>query len=518
MAGEVRRKQKGESAMSYKIVLQPGELNDANRDYLPKAIKGSRMVVNENGNNSQVYPARLTEHVEDILGDGIRDVWYEYVPESYDSGKKTPLVFSMHGGLMTGWGQCIYTSWSLVAEKEGFLCVFPNASANKMWMIECDDEKMDEITTREKLAGSGIPALNRPTGSVPEFHDVRLVMKLLERMREKYNIDETRVYIQGMSMGNAMTSQVARYMGAHFAAAAGSGCPTNCKLLFDSENRLINAGGPMDIWQSRLEHDKTPYHYGEDDKTVVQGNVNYWRRLNGALGLPEISIRGEKNLLLYRGDKANVMLMDVHNRDHGQTFDDAQMVWDYLFSGVSKTPDGTVRHAPTRRAFRADEHALALTEDAKQALLNGKPVPLGGKVFRRDKLKYHGLNGGQLVRGSYLYAPVTFLAKAFGGQALSDGDTAEVRLSDGRLLAFAHGCVGCTIDNTVEAMVCEAITMDGTLYVPAEWFCAALYDWHVSCYGDTLYAADHFARLSRYAAWMISDVLLEREGGQRGMV
>ena len=37
MAGEVRRKQKGESAMSYKIVLQPGELNDANRDYLPKA-------------------------------------------------------------------------------------------------------------------------------------------------------------------------------------------------------------------------------------------------------------------------------------------------------------------------------------------------------------------------------------------------------------------------------------------------------------------------------------------------
>ena len=166
--------------MSYKIVLQPGELNDANRDYLPKAIKGSRMVVNENGNNSQVYPARLTEYVEDILGDGIRDVWYEYVPESYDSGKKTPLVFSMHGGLMTGWGQCIYTSWSLVAEKEGFLCVFPNASANKMWMIECDDEKMDEITTSEKLAGSGVPALNRPTGSVPEFHDVRLVMKLLE--------------------------------------------------------------------------------------------------------------------------------------------------------------------------------------------------------------------------------------------------------------------------------------------------------------------------------------------------
>ena len=39
--------------MEHKIILQPGDLNDENRDYLPAAIKGSRMVVNENGNNSQ---------------------------------------------------------------------------------------------------------------------------------------------------------------------------------------------------------------------------------------------------------------------------------------------------------------------------------------------------------------------------------------------------------------------------------------------------------------------------------
>lgn len=501
--------------MEHKIILQPGDLNDANRDYLPPEIKGSRMVVNENGNNAQVYPARLTEHTEDLLQDGVRDVWYEYVPQSYDSGKKTPLVFSMHGGLMTGWGQCIYTSWSLVAEKEGFICVFPNASANKMWMIECDSEKIDEITATKAVPG--IPALNRPTGRVNEFHDVRLVMKLLERMREKYNIDETRVYIQGMSMGNAMTSQVARYLGAHFAGAAGSGCPTNCKLLFGEDGRLLNEGGPLDIWQSRLEYDRTPPHYGEDDRAVVLGNLNYWRRVNEAMDPPEISVRGDKNLLFYRGKKANVMLMDVHNRDHGQTFDDAQMVWDYLFSGVSKTADGVVRHTGTRRDFRPDQNALAVTEGAEQALVNGKLTPVGGRVFRREKLKYHGLDGGQLVRGSYLYAPAAFLAKAFGGELLRDGDTAALRLADGRELTFAHGCIGCTIDNTVEAMLCEAVTLAGSLYVPVEWFCAALYNRHVSCYGDTLYATDHDARLSRYAAWVLSDLMLDRETEQRGM-
>ncbi len=502
--------------MEHKIVLLPGDLNDENREYLPLAIKGSRMVVNENGNNSQVYPARLTEHTEALLEDGVQDTWYEYVPASYDPGKKTPLVFSMHGGLMTGWGQCIYTSWSHVADKEGFLCVFPNASAHKMWMIECDPDKVDEITAAAP-SGPDVPVLNRPTGRVEEFHDVRMVLKLLERMRQKYNIDETRVYIQGMSMGNAMASQVARYLGAHFAGAAGSGCPTNCKLLFDGENRLLNEGGPLDVWQSRLEYDCTPPHYGEDDKAVVLGNLNYWRRLNGALGLPEISIRGDKNLLFYRGEKAHVMLMDVWNRDHGQTFDDAQMVWDYLFSGVSKTADGVVHHTAAKRAFRPDENALAVTEGACRALVNGSLTPVGGRVFRREKLKYHGLGGGQLVRGSYLYAPAAFLAKAFGGQVLRDGATAALRLADGRELTFAHGCIGCTIDDTVEAMHCEAVTVDGCLYLPVEWFCAALYDRHVSCYGDTLYATDHDARLSRYAAWILSDLLLEREAQQRGM-
>ena len=63
--------------MEPKIVLRPGDPNDANRDYLPEAIKGSQMVVNENGNNSQPYPERLQEFTGDLVGDGLRDVGYE---------------------------------------------------------------------------------------------------------------------------------------------------------------------------------------------------------------------------------------------------------------------------------------------------------------------------------------------------------------------------------------------------------------------------------------------------------
>ena len=43
--------------------------------------------------------------------------------------------------------------------------------------------------------------------------------------------------------------------------------------------------------------------------------------------------------------------MDVKNRDHGQTFDDAEMVWDYLFSGVRKLPTARL-FTPRRSANR----------------------------------------------------------------------------------------------------------------------------------------------------------------------
>src|SRR5690606_2353572 len=112
--------------MKGNIKIVPGTPNDDNREYLPEAIKHSDMVVNENGNNSLVYPARLQEFTEAVV-DSAPSTWYEYVPASYDGSRKVPLVVSLHGGLMTGWGQAIYSSWTLVADREGFIVLFPDA-------------------------------------------------------------------------------------------------------------------------------------------------------------------------------------------------------------------------------------------------------------------------------------------------------------------------------------------------------------------------------------------------------
>ncbi len=463
------------------------------------------MIVNENGNNSQVFPKELIEYRECFL-DGIEDTWYEYVPKSYDSNKKTPLVISMHGGLMTGWGQAIYTSWTLLADREGFILVFPNAGKDRIWMLECDWEKVKETSVNMP---PDVPLLHEPEEKVEDYHDIRMTVKLIEHMKRKYNIDSGRIYMQGMSMGDAMTSQFARYMGHILAGAAGSGCPTNTKLLFDDKEEVINCGGPLDIWQSRLELDQVPPHYREGDRITILRNCEYWNKVNKSTSLPKISIRGDYNFAFFDGEKGNTVLMDVKNRDHGQTFDDAQYIWDYLFSGCYKDDLGVLRHTTPERERKGDDFSIAIVEGSNKVWFNNRIIEIQAPVFKWQKLKYHGLHGDAIIRGEYLYVPVSFLAEAFSADIdyTEDGLVADLFLKDGTEIQFARGNIACLVNNRIESMACEAVERNQVLYLSLEWFVKRFYQLHTSSCENVLYITDHHASISRHMAYLLQDIL-----------
>lgn len=491
--------------MKGKIFILPGMPDDDNREYLPEAIKGSELVVNENGNNSQVYPERLAEFIDKVVDD-IEDTWYEYVPASYDGSRKVPLVVSMHGGLMTGWGQAIYTSWTLVADREGFIVLFPSAGLRRFWIVECEQEKLEAAATPRE---DGI-YINMPPERPEDNHDMNLVLELIQRMKRKYEIDEDRVYIQGMSMGNMMTSQIARHYGQVFAGKAGSGGPSSPGLLFDDNDEVINQGGPLAVWQTRLEHDITPPHFEGDTEYVVRRNREYWKRINGCSHLPAIKIIGEDNFAFYKGEKADLVFRDVKNRDHGQTFDDAELVWDYLFSGSRRGKNGHILHEQPLEAREGDRFAIALLAGSDKAYLNNKLVRMRGAAMQRQKLKYHGLNGGAIVRGEYLCVPLSFATEVYNAKSTSaeDGRYAELVLPDGRTLQFARGSIGCVVDNRVQAMFCEAVFADGELYVPIQWISQKLFNHFASTCEDVLYITDHYAELSKNMAHLLRDEIL----------
>lgn len=488
--------------MNKKITILPGTPDDNNREYLPEIIRTTDVVVNENGNNSQVYPARLAEN-KGVIADGLEDIWYEYVPESYDPAKKTPLVFSMHGGLMTGWGQAIYTSWTMVADREGFIVVFPNANSRRFWVVECDEETYPE---RSKPRPDGV-YLNPFPKNPDDNHDMKVVLGLIDLMKSKYNIDEGRIFMQGMSMGNLMTHQFARYFGNVLAGAAGAGGPSDLRVIYDKNGNINNRAGHLAVWQSRPELNEFLNPRSELDKN--RHNREYWLKINGCKTLPEISLQGENNFAFYGGDNADLVFLDIKNRDHGQTLEDAELVWDYLFSGTRREPDGRIVHSETVAPRTGDEFAIAIVKDCKKAWFKNRVTEMSGSAILWQKLKYHGLEGGQQVRGEYLCVPLSFIAEVFGAKYLPSDDTltAVLILKDGRELQFARGSIGCAIDGRISSMLCEALHRNGELYISFEWFCRYLYDLHVSVLDNVLYATDHYIALSMHMAYLISGIL-----------
>ena len=291
-----------------KINLLPGIPDDDNRDYLPEYLKDSEIVVNENGNNSQVYPKRLEEK-KGALVDEFVDTWYQYVPESYNPEKKTPIVFSMHGGLMTGWAQAVYTSWTHIADREGFICIFPNAQLRRFWTIECEDKLYKELSAPNE---EGI--YMNPVPPIEENHDVLVVFALIEKLKKEYNIDEERIYMQGMSCGNAMTTMMARHFGNKFAAMEGSAGPGTMGLMFREDGTPNNDAGSLPVLQTRMENDGTPPGSTDSPLDIVAGNRDYWLIVNQCKELPVIKLDGENNYAFYKGKKADYIFRDVKNR------------------------------------------------------------------------------------------------------------------------------------------------------------------------------------------------------------
>ncbi len=114
-----------------------------------------------------------------IVSSGQKREYLLYVPKSYDRTRPTPLVISMHGA--GGWPahQKETSQWNQVAEREGFIVVYPAGGPR------------------------GGPRVWRVNGSSLE-RDVRFISELIDTLKAAYNIDPTRVYANGLSNGGGM--------------------------------------------------------------------------------------------------------------------------------------------------------------------------------------------------------------------------------------------------------------------------------------------------------------------------
>ena len=104
-----------------------------------------------------------------------------YVPGSYDRTKPTALVISLHGATMWGAAQKEMSQWNRVADANGFIVVYPSGAK-----------------------GNG-PRVWHEGDGTRVSNDVRFISELIDTLRAHYNIDQARVYANGLSNGGGMS-------------------------------------------------------------------------------------------------------------------------------------------------------------------------------------------------------------------------------------------------------------------------------------------------------------------------
>ncbi len=143
---------------------------------------------------------------EEVIGGEPRR-WITYVPSSYDASKAVPVVMSIHGYTASMESMVEESRWWEIAEKEGFICVFPQGYVRDIPM-------MGNVPCAMWM-GAGFASL------VPDLDpntDVNCLNEILNKTEATYNVDKSRIYITGHSNGSMMTLNFASVYGDRFAA------------------------------------------------------------------------------------------------------------------------------------------------------------------------------------------------------------------------------------------------------------------------------------------------------------
>lgn len=121
-----------------------------------------------------------------IVSSGTKRKYLLYVPKSYDRWRPAPLIISLHGA--AGWPalQRDISGWNDVADKHGFLVVYPGGTA---------------------LVGERGPRV-WPMETVSLDIDVKFISDLIDKLGTNYKIDPERIYVDGLSNGGAMSFAV----------------------------------------------------------------------------------------------------------------------------------------------------------------------------------------------------------------------------------------------------------------------------------------------------------------------
>lgn len=122
-----------------------------------------------------------------MVGSMMRSFVY-YAPASLDANKAAPLVISPHGFTMSGEDMYTLTGFKELADKEGFVAVFPDGGGASPWNV-----------------GTGISGVG---GAVAASHDDQGFIDAMIKFTEADQcLDKSHIFVSGFSMGGYFSNE-----------------------------------------------------------------------------------------------------------------------------------------------------------------------------------------------------------------------------------------------------------------------------------------------------------------------
>jgi len=153
-----------------------------------------------------------------------------HIPESFTGAEDVPLVLALHGGTGNAFNLQNQSQLSVKSDEEGFIVVYPEGL------------RLGLLNIRTWNAGWCCGQ-----ASVQEVDDVGFINQLLDSLQTQYPLDETRVFVTGMSNGGYMSYRLACELSDRIAAIA----PVAASISYD--NCSLNEPIPSIHFHSYLD-------------------------------------------------------------------------------------------------------------------------------------------------------------------------------------------------------------------------------------------------------------------------
>jgi polyhydroxybutyrate depolymerase len=232
-----------------------------------------------------------------------------HLPKNFAQEKKMPLVIDLHGGGGTGRSAMEQTGFNDLADKFGFIVVYPNGTGREGFLSGTP-------RNRQLLTWNAGSCCGYARNS--DVDDVGFIRELIKTLESKYQIDKKRIYVTGMSNGGMMAYRLACELSDKIAAiGVVSGVMTTSVCEPKNPVSVIHIHGAMDnnvpmeggVGSNAL--DRVP-------KPPVMDSIKFWVKQNKCDEKPEVTVSGsvEKSVYQCKNKDLEVAFYLIKNGGH----------------------------------------------------------------------------------------------------------------------------------------------------------------------------------------------------------